>query len=160
MYVIINTDMTEKKPRWKSVSIPVEVWEKAKEAIESGELDMYHTPSELIIDAARRRIEELEKIKVVAEEYELSEEDVKRMARMEHTNVANVNGKTLIAVKDRTDGRIYDVFLSRGPRGQLRIFCDGDKSFDCAHVKYVRYIIIPKLNELIEYYRKKKKKEE
>ena len=141
------------------MSVPKKLVDRVKEMIETGELD-YNSVSAFIQDAVRRRLEELEKIRMVGEEYELSEEDVKRMAKMEHVNVAVVNGgKTVIAVKDHTDGRIYDVFLSQGSRGIVRIFCDGDKSFDCAHVKYVRYVIIPKLNELLEYYRRRKKKE-
>ncbi len=155
--VIIITYMPEKKPRWKTVSIPVEVWEKTKYMVESGELDMYHTPSEFIIDAIRRRLDELDKIKIVGEEYNLSEEEIKRMAKLEHTNIAVNGGKTIIAIKDHTDGRIYDVVLSRGHR-HIHLFCMGDQSFDCVHVKYVWHIILPRLKEYIEMYRKKREK--
>lgn len=148
--------MTDKKPRWKTVSIPVEVWEKAKKAIENGETDMYHTPSELIIDAARRRLEELEKIQTLAEEYNLSEEEVKRMAKLEHINIAVNGNKTIIAVRDHTDNRIYDVVLSKVGK-RVKLFCMGDESFDCVHVKYVWHVIMPKLKEYIELYRRKNK---
>lgn len=143
------------KEGWKSVSIPEELVEKAKKLIESGVLEGYHTPSEVIIDAFRRRLEEIERIQLVAEEYSLSEEEVKRMANLEHINIARNSGRTIIAVRDHTDKRVYDVYVSKDARGRAKIFCDGDKAFDCVHVKYVYFIILPKLEEYIEQYKRK-----
>jgi len=93
---------------------------------------------------------------MVAEEYALTEEDVKRMAEMEDVNVYNENGSTRISLKDKSDGHIYDVYVSKAPRGSAKIFCEQDHSFDCVHVKYVHFIILPKLKEYIEMYKKKK----
>ncbi len=109
--------MTEKENRWKTVSIPTGVWEKAKEIVESGDLDMYHISSELIIDSARRRMEEPDKIKIAGEEYNLEEEDVQHMAKLEHTNITvNGAGQTIIAIRDHEDNHIYDVYISKTER--------------------------------------------
>ena len=77
---------------------------KVEEAIKEGE--GYNSLADFISDSVRRRLEEIEKIKLVGDELELSEEDVKHMAKLEHTNVAVNGNKTVIAVTDHTDGRI------------------------------------------------------
>lgn len=145
--------MSQSGKKWKSTSIPEDLYDRIKETVESKAGD-YKNPTDFIIDAIRRRLEELEKIQMVGEEYNLSEEEVKRMAKLEHTNIAVNGGKTVIAITDHTDGRIYDVIVSK-KGNRLHLFCMGDQSFDCVHVKYVFHVIIPKLNEYIRKYRKK-----
>ncbi len=146
--------MPQEAKKWKSLSIPKDTWEKVKEFVEEGDAD-YKNPTDFIVDAVRRRLEELDKIRLIGEEYELSEEEVKHMAKLEHTNIAVNGGKTVIAITDHTDGRIYDVIVSKKGK-KLNLFCMGDQSFDCVHVKYVFHVIIPKLNEYIRRYKKKK----
>ncbi len=147
--------MTQKSDDgWTRVSLPKSLTDKIKEMIESGKLD-YNSLSSFISDAIRRRLEEIERIQLVAEEYSLSEDEVKRMANLEHINIAKNSGRTIIAVRDHTDKRVYDVYVSKDARGRPKIFCDGDKAFDCVHVKYVYFIILPKLEEYIEQYKRK-----
>lgn len=149
--------MPQKK--WKSLSLPEDVWDRVKEVVDSGIVD-YKNPTDFILDAIRRRMEELERIQLAGEEYGLDEKEVKHMAELEHVNVVvNGSGKTIIAVKDHTDNHIYDVVLSQAGK-RIKMFCMGDQSFDCVHVKYVWYVIVPKLKQYIELYKKKNAQKE
>ncbi len=141
---------------WTRVSLPKSLTDKIRQMLEEEGVE-YNSISSFIQDAVRRRLEELEKIRLVGEEYNLDEKEVKRMAEFEHVNIAENNGKTIIAIKDNSDGHIYDVYLSKDARGRAKMFCEGDKSFDCVHVKYVYFILLPKLNKLIEEYKKKRR---
>ena len=144
------------KDGWSRISLPKSLVEKVESLIDSNLVD-YTSISSFISDAVRRRLDELERIQLAGEEYGLEEEEVKHMAELEHVNVAVNGGKTVIAIKDHTDNRIYDVILSQSGK-RIKLFCMGDESFDCVHVKYVWHVIVPKLKEYIELYKKKNEK--
>lgn len=139
--------------------MPKGLVDKIEKLVDSEIVD-YNSISSFITDAVRRRLDELERIQLAGEEYGLDEKEVKHMAELEHVNVVvNGSGKTIIAVKDHTDNRIYDVVLSQAGK-RIKMFCMGDQSFDCVHVKYVWHVIVPKLKQYIELYKRKNAQKE
>ena len=148
---------TKGKRTYRTVSLPEDLLGRIDDVI-AKQLG-YNSAADFVSDAVRRRLDELERIQLAGEEYGLEEKEVKHMGELEHVNLAVNGGKTVIAIKDHTDGRIYDVILSQSGK-RVKLFCMGDESFDCVHVKYVWHVIVPKLKEYIELYKKKNKKEE
>ena len=120
-------NLPKKDSDYKGVSLKKELINQIEVFIDKN--PQYKSISDFIHEAARIRMEEINKIKI--------------LPRYEHFNIND----TGVRITDRKIGMIAEIYIK--PQG---IFCDIDKSNTCEHIDFA--LTVPAIQEIITRKRK------